>query len=107
MKALTRTMWTCGPSNSPGRATPIPTTLWQFGAQCHQRQMARQPPSTAPKRSPPIQYWHDLMYKYYVAPPAVPGKMWAGDLYKINRLVFMWEGTWTRASCMTTRMLPR
>jgi hypothetical protein len=21
--------------------------------------------------------------------------MWAGDLYKNNRLVFMWEGTWT------------
>ena len=38
---------------------------------------------------------HDLMYKYYVAPPAVPGKMWAGDLYKNNKLVFMWEGTWT------------
>ena len=22
--------------------------------------------------------------------------MWAGDLYKVNRLVFMWEGTWTQ-----------
>ena len=36
-----------------------------------------------------------MMYKYYVAPPAVPGKLWAGDLYKNNQLVFMWEGTWT------------
>jgi maltose-binding protein MalE len=37
-----------------------------------------------------------MMYKYYVAPAAVPGKLWAGDLYKVNRLVFMWEGTWTQ-----------
>ena len=36
------------------------------------------------------------MYKYYVAPPAVPGKVWAGELYKVNRLAFMWEGTWTQ-----------
>lgn len=72
----------------------VPTTLWQFGGgvmdvdgtQC----LLDSPESIAA-----IQYWHDMMYKYYVAPPAIPGRMWAGDLYKNNRLVFMWEGTWT------------
>jgi multiple sugar transport system substrate-binding protein len=72
----------------------VPTTLWQFGAA-----VVSEDGTTATLDSPEaiaaVQYWHDLMYKYYVAPPAVPGKMWAGDLYKNNKLVFMWEGTWT------------
>jgi ABC-type glycerol-3-phosphate transport system substrate-binding protein len=71
-----------------------PTTLWQFGggvlAADNKTVILDSPESIAA-----IQYWHDMMYKYYVCPPAVPGKMWAGDLYKIDRLVFMWEGTWT------------
>jgi ABC-type glycerol-3-phosphate transport system substrate-binding protein len=71
-----------------------PTTMWQFGggvlADDNKTVILDSPESIAA-----IQYWHDLMYKYYIAPPAVPGKMWAGDLYKIDRLVFMWEGTWT------------
>jgi len=72
----------------------VPSTLWQYGAS-----VISEDGTTATLDSPEaiaaIQYWHDLMYKYYVAPPAVPGKMWAGDLYANNRLVFMWEGTWT------------
>ena len=72
----------------------IPTTLMQFGGS-----VVSEDGTTATLDSPEaiaaVQYWHDLMYKYYVAPPAIPGKMWAGDLYKNNRLVFMWEGTWT------------
>jgi ABC-type glycerol-3-phosphate transport system substrate-binding protein len=72
-----------------------PTTMWQFGggvlADDNKTVILDSPESIAA-----IQYWHDLMYKYHVAPPAVPGKMWAGDLYKIDRLVFMWEGTWTK-----------
>ena len=72
-----------------------PTTMWQFGggvlAADNKTVLLDSPQSIAA-----IQYWHDLMYKYYVVPPAVPGKMWAGDLYKNNRLVFMWEGTWTK-----------
>ncbi|GIK72997.1 MAG: ABC transporter substrate-binding protein [Chloroflexota bacterium] len=72
----------------------IPTTLWQFGGA-----VVGPDGKTATLDSPEsiaaVQFWHDLMYKYYVAPPAVPGKMWAGDLYKNNKLVFMWEGTWT------------
>ncbi len=72
-----------------------PTTMWQFGggvlADDNKTVILDSPESIAA-----IQYWHDLMYKYYVVPPAVPGKMWAGDLYKVDRLVFMWEGTWTK-----------
>src|SRR4030042_6872375 len=71
-----------------------PVTMWQFGGGVltddNKTVILDSPESIAA-----IQYWHDLMYKYYVAPPAIPGKMWAGDLYKIDRLVFMWEGTWT------------
>ena len=72
----------------------IPTTLWQFGGG-----VVSEDGTTATLSSPEsiaaVQFWHDLMYKYNVAPPAVPGKTWAGDLYKNNQLVFMWEGTWT------------
>lgn len=72
----------------------IPTTMWQFGGG-----VISDDGTTATLNSPEsvaaVQYWHDLMYKYYVAPPAIPGKTWAGDLYKNNKLVFMWEGTWT------------
>jgi ABC-type glycerol-3-phosphate transport system substrate-binding protein len=73
----------------------VPATLWQFGggvlAPDNKTVILDSPESIAA-----IQYWHDMMYKYSVAPPAVPGKMWAGDLYKNDRLAFMWEGTWTK-----------
>jgi multiple sugar transport system substrate-binding protein len=72
----------------------IPTTLWQFGGDVTNEEGTKAL-LDSPESIAAIQYWHDLMYKYYVAPPAVPGKMWAGDLYANNRLVFMWEGTWT------------
>jgi multiple sugar transport system substrate-binding protein len=72
----------------------IPTTLWQFGGGV-MNEDATQATLSSPESIAAVQFWHDLMYKYYVAPPAVPGKMWAGDLYKNNKLVFMWEGTWT------------
>jgi ABC-type glycerol-3-phosphate transport system substrate-binding protein len=72
----------------------IPTTLWQFGGDVTSEDGAKAL-LDSPESIAAIQYWHDLMYKYHVAPPAVPGKMWAGDLYRNNRLVFMWEGTWT------------
>ena len=72
----------------------IPTTLWQFGGDVTNEDGTKAL-LDSPESIAAIQYWHDMMYKYHVAPPAVPGKMWAGDLYKNNRLVFMWEGTWT------------
>ena len=72
----------------------IPTTLWQFGGGVMD-EAGTQCLLDTPESVAAVQYWHDMMYKYYVAPPAIPGKMWAGDLYANNRLVFMWEGTWT------------
>lgn len=41
-----------------------------------------------------VQYWHDLMYKYHVVAPALPGVPWGGDIYKTDSLAIMWEGTW-------------
>ena len=73
----------------------VPATLWQFGggvlADDNKTVILDSAESIAA-----IQYWHDLMYKYYVAPPAIPGKIWAGELYKNDRLAIMWEGTWTK-----------
>ncbi|MGB7539627.1 MAG: extracellular solute-binding protein [Anaerolineales bacterium] len=71
-----------------------PITMWQFGGGVLSPD-SKEVWLDKPETIAAIQYWHDLMYKYYVAPPAVPGKMWAGDLYKNGRLAFMWEGTWT------------
>ena len=72
-----------------------PTTLWQFGggvlAEDNKTVILDSPESIAA-----IQYWKDLMYKYYVCPPAIPGQIWAGDLFKNGRVAFMWEGTWTK-----------
>ena len=72
----------------------IPTTLWQFGGGVVSEDGTTATLSSSESIAA-VQFWHDLMYKYNVAPPAVPGKTWAGDLYKNNQLVFMWEGTWT------------
>ena len=71
----------------------VPTTVWQFGGDITSAD-GKQCLLDSPESVAAIQYWHDLMYKHNVAPPAVPGKMWSGDLYKVDRLVFMWEGTW-------------
>ena len=72
----------------------VPTTLWQFGGDIHDA-AGTECLLDSEESIAAIQYWHDMMYEYYVAPPAIPGRMWAGDLYANNRLVFMWEGTWT------------
>ena len=42
-----------------------------------------------------VQYWHDLMYKYHVVPPALPGQPSSYDLFKTNSLAIMWDGTWS------------
>jgi multiple sugar transport system substrate-binding protein len=73
----------------------IPSTLWQFGAAVVSPD-GKKATLDSPEAIAAVQYWHDLMYKYYVCPPAVPGLAWAGDLYKVGRMVFMWEGTWTQ-----------
>jgi len=72
----------------------IPTTMWQFGGGILNED-GTETLLDSPESIAAIQYWHDLMYEHHVAPPAIPGKLWAGELYANNRLVFMWEGTWT------------
>jgi ABC-type glycerol-3-phosphate transport system substrate-binding protein len=47
------------------------------------------------KSSAAVQFWHDLMYKHKVVPPALPGLPGAYDLYKTNSLGIMWDGTWS------------
>jgi ABC-type glycerol-3-phosphate transport system substrate-binding protein len=42
-----------------------------------------------------FQYWYDLMYKHFVCPPAVPGAIGGGDLFKTNSLAFWWDGSWS------------
>ncbi|MBK8046076.1 MAG: extracellular solute-binding protein [Anaerolineales bacterium] len=73
----------------------IPSTLWQFGGAVTNED-ATKATLDSPEAIAAVQFWHDLMYKYYVAPPAIPGQIWAGDLYKNNKVAFMWEGTWTK-----------
>ena len=73
----------------------VPTTLWQFGGSVISDDGTKAT-LASPESIAAIQFWHDLMYKYYVAPPNTPGKTWSGDLYRAGRLVFMWEGTWMR-----------
>ena len=73
----------------------IPSTLWQFGADIISAD-GKTATLDTPEAIAAVQYWHDLMYKYYVVPPAIPGQIWVGDLYKVNRAVMMWEGTWTQ-----------
>jgi ABC-type glycerol-3-phosphate transport system substrate-binding protein len=72
----------------------VPSTLWQFGGS-----VISEDGKTATLNSPEsiaaIQYWHDLMYKYYVAPPALPGLPYGGEMYQNNGIALWWEGTWT------------
>ena len=49
----------------------IPTTLWQYGAAVVSAD-GKTATLDSPEAIAAVQYWHDLMYKYYVAPPAAP-----------------------------------
>jgi multiple sugar transport system substrate-binding protein len=73
----------------------MPSTWYQFGADVISKD-GKKAIMDSPESIAAVQYWHDLMYKYYVSPPAIPGQTWAGDLFKVDRMVFMWEGTWTQ-----------
>lgn len=72
----------------------IPSTLRQFGTDLITRDRTKSLLDT-PEAIAAVQYWYDLMYKYRVCPPAVPGIPWAGDVYKNNGLAVMWEGSWS------------
>jgi multiple sugar transport system substrate-binding protein len=71
-----------------------PTTMWQYGGG-----VVSEDGKTAtlgdPKSIAAMQYWHDLMYKYYVCPPALPGLAYGGEMYEANGIAVWWEGTWT------------
>jgi multiple sugar transport system substrate-binding protein len=71
-----------------------PTTMWQFSGG-----VISDDGKTATLGSPQsiaaIQYWHDLMYKYFVCPPALPGLAYGGEMYEANGIALWWEGTWT------------
>jgi len=71
-----------------------PTTMWQFGGGVVSDD-GKKATLSDPKSIAAIQYWHDLMYKYYVAPPALPGLPYGGEMYQANGIALWWEGTWT------------
>ncbi len=72
------------------RYTPI-STIWQFGGGIFDGKKSL---LNDPKTIAAIQYWHDLIFKYHVAPPAVPGVPTPYDLFKTNSIALMWDGTW-------------
>lgn len=72
----------------------VPSSLWQYGGA-----VVSDDGKTALLGSPEsiaaIQFWHDLMYKYYVCPPGIPGLAYGGEMYESNGIAMWWEGTWT------------
>jgi ABC-type glycerol-3-phosphate transport system substrate-binding protein len=72
----------------------VPTTLWQFGGSVISED-GTEATLDSPESIAAIQYWHDLMYKHYVAPPALPGLPFGGELYENEGIALWWEGTWT------------
>jgi multiple sugar transport system substrate-binding protein len=71
-----------------------PTTMWQFGGGVVSDD-GKTATLSDPKSIAAMQYWHDLMYKYYVCPPALPGLPYGGEMYEANGIALWWEGTWT------------
>ncbi len=71
----------------------MPSTLWQFkgGVLTDDGTKAI---LNSEQSLAAAQYWHDLMYKHHVAPPAVPGQQSAYDYLKGNGLALMWNGSW-------------
>ncbi len=73
----------------------IPSTLWQFGASVISED-GTEATLDSPESIAAINYWHDLIHEYHVAPVPVAGTISSHDMYRNSRLVFMWEGTWTQ-----------
>jgi ABC-type glycerol-3-phosphate transport system substrate-binding protein len=72
----------------------VPSSLWQFGGGVISED-GTEATLDSPESIAAIQFWHDLMYKHYVAPPALPGLPYGGELYQNNGIALWWEGTWT------------
>ncbi len=70
-----------------------PTTMWQFRGGVISDD-GKKATLDSPETIAAIQYWHDMMYKYHICAPWEAYSTWSGDVYKPQRLVFMWEGTW-------------
>ena len=70
-----------------------PTTMWQFRGGVISDD-GKKATLDSPQTIAAIQYWHDMMYKYHICAPWEAYSTWSGDVYKPQRLVFMWEGTW-------------
>lgn len=72
----------------------MPSTMWQFGGGIISEDGTKSLLDSE-QTIASIQYWHDLMYKHRVCPPAVPGTAGGGDLYKTNSLALWWDGSWS------------
>jgi len=72
----------------------MPSTMWQFGGGIISDD-GKKSLFDSEGTIAAFQYWYDLMYKHFVCPPAVPGAIGGGDLYKTNSLAFWWDGSWS------------
>ena len=72
----------------------VPSTLWQYGSAVISED-GKTATLSSPESIEAIQFWHDLMYKYYVCPPGLPGLAYGGEMYEANGIALWWEGTWT------------
>ena len=83
-----------GPSNYTWPRYTIPSTLWQFGGGVINEDVTKAT-LDSPESVAAVQYWHDLMYKYYVAPRADSRQHGRRRSVRNDMLAAMWEGTWT------------
>lgn len=72
----------------------MPSTMWQFGGGIMSEDGKKAILDTDATVAS-IQYWYDLMYKYRVCPPAVPGTPGGGDFVKTSSLALWWDGSWS------------
>lgn len=71
----------------------VVSTIWQFGGEVFTDD-GKTSMLNSEKTIAAVQYWNDLIFKYRVVPPAVPGVPTPGDLFKSNSIALMWDGTW-------------
>jgi multiple sugar transport system substrate-binding protein len=72
----------------------MPSTWFQFNGGKGGQFDGNKATLNSEKSTAAVQYWHDLMYKHKVVPPALPGQPSPADLFKTNSLGIMWDGTW-------------
>ncbi|HSH78224.1 MAG TPA: extracellular solute-binding protein, partial [Herpetosiphonaceae bacterium] len=71
----------------------LPSTIWQFGGDTISAD-GKTSLLNDERTIAAVQYWHDLIFKHHVVPPAVPGVASGPDLFATNSIAFMWNGTW-------------